>query len=334
MTDKRICFIGAGRWAVALALHCDRVGLEASLYEPASDYFSRLCSARRHPDLPESCAIPAGVNLTTDLAAALGGTGMVVYAIPSAAFAEAARQYAPAVRSERRTVVTVTKGIDPATRHRLSRPLVESLPGLPVVVLAGPAIPWDFALGDPTTLVAASEDEAAARAAAGRLTGASLRVYYSADVAGVEIAAALKNVIAIAAGIADGLKLGINARAALLARGLAEMTRLGIAQNANPMTFAGLAGIGDLIVTSFSPNSRNHRLGELIASGLTLKQAQSRLNGVAEGATTALTARALAARAGIEMPVTEEVCRILYESAPVADSLKRLFARPPKKEVY
>jgi len=329
----KVCFIGAGRWAIALALHCRDIGMAVCLWEPESEYYRRLSSTRRHPDLPDSRTIPDEVVLARDMAAALAGADLTVFAVPSAALAAAAANAAPAI-GKAATVVTVTKGIEPESRQRLSRVLVKALHGRPVVVLAGPAIPRDFAAGDPTTLVAASENEQAARAVAGALTGAGLRVYYSADVAGVELAAALKNVVAIAAGICDGIGLGINAKAALLARGLAEMTRLGITQNANPLTFAGLAGMGDLVVTAFSPDSRNHRLGETIASGLTLAQARAELNGVAEGATTALTARAMAARAGIEMPVTEEVCRILYEGAPVADSLKRLLARSPKKEVY
>jgi len=329
----RVCFIGAGRWAIALALHCRDIGMAVSLWEPESEYYRRLSTTRRHPDLPDTSPIPDEIALARDLATALAGADVTVFAVPSAALATAAANAASTI-GKTTTVVTVTKGIEPESRQRLSRVLVKALHGRPVVVLAGPAIPHDFAAGDPTTLVAASEDEPAARQVADVMTRGSLRVYYSADVAGVELAAALKNVIAIAAGIGDGIGLGINAKAALLSRGLAEMTRLGITQNANPLTFAGLAGVGDLVVTAFSPHSRNHRLGELISSGLTLAQARAELNGVAEGATTALSARAMAARSGIEMPVTEEVCRILYEGAPARDSLKRLLARSSKKELY
>jgi glycerol-3-phosphate dehydrogenase (NAD(P)+) len=256
----------------------------------------------------------------------------VVFATPSHALAETARTVAPHISDTCAAVVTVTKGIDPGTTERLSVVLGRAIPRLPVVVLAGPGIPYDYALGDPTSLVAASEDTAAAELVRDSLSASNLRIYSSGDVVGVELGAALKNVFAIAAGIADGLKLGLNAKAALLTRGLAEMIRLGLAMNANPLTFAGLSGMGDLIVTAFSDKSRNHNLGLFLAQGLDLRSASAKLNGVAEGALTCRTARSLASRHRIEMPITEEVDAILYENADPQRSLRRLLGRSPKPE--
>ncbi|MFO7676042.1 MAG: NAD(P)H-dependent glycerol-3-phosphate dehydrogenase [bacterium] len=327
-----IAFVGAGRWALALALNFARAGRTCLLWEPNRTSLERLRASRRHPDLPESCEVGPPLRLCPTAAEAMAEVGTLVFAVPSAALAEIARDLRGTLPRPVRTIVTVTKGIDPATLRRLSLVLAEALPGLPVVVLAGPGIPWDFALGDPTTLVAASEDDAAADAVRDDFTAGNLRVYSSRDVAGVEIAAALKNVIAIAAGVADGLGLGINARAALLSRGLAEMTRLGISQNANPLTFSGLAGVGDLVVTAFSENSRNHTLGRLIGTGLSLAEATARLNGIAEGAVTVGSALALAARAGVELPIAQEVDAILHRGGDARRSLRRLFSRNPKRE--
>jgi len=330
MNDKT-AFIGAGRWALALALKLAEKGRNVALWEANHANLARLLAARKHPDLPERVVIPDGVKASGDLPAALAGAELVVFAVPSDALAEAARLAQPLIDSAQ-TIVTVTKGIEPATLKRMSIVLKDMLRNKPVVVLAGPAIPYDMALGDPTSLLAASDDEPAAELVRDAFTGGNLRVYSHSDVVGVELGAALKNVIALAAGIADGLGLGINAKAALLSRGLAEMIRLGIAFNANPMTFAGLSGMGDLIVTSFSDRSRNHALGVSIGKGESVKSACTSLTGVAEGVTTARSARALAARQRVEMPITEEVCRILFEGAAPRDSIERLLKRRPKPE--
>jgi glycerol-3-phosphate dehydrogenase (NAD(P)+) len=327
-----IGFVGAGRWALALAFNLARDGHSCALWEANAAGLERLRSTRRHPDLPETCEIAAPLQVCATAPEALARAETVVFAVPSGALAGTAVHVAPMLTPATKTVVTVTKGIDPTTLRRLSVVLAETLPALPVVVLAGPGIPWDFAHGDPTSLVAASEKEAAADAVRDEFSSGNLRVYSSRDVTGVELAAALKNVIAIAAGIADGLGLGINAKAALLTRGLAEMTRLGIGLNANPLTFAGLAGMGDLIVTAFSENSRNHTLGRLIGTGIGLTEALSRLNGVAEGAATVRSALALAARAGVELPIAAEVDSILHRGSDARRSLRRLLARAPRKE--
>ena len=329
----KVSFVGAGRWALALAGRMAANGLDASLWETDRRNLERFLKNRNHPDLPPDRPVPESVSVADDLPAVLARAEIVVFAVPSTALKQTA-QAVRAAGARPRVVVTVTKGIDPDTLQRMSVVLTDTLRPLPVVVLAGPGIPYDFALGDPTSLVAASEDEAGAVLVRDSFSGGNLRVYSHADVVGVELGAALKNVVALAAGILDGLGLGINAKSALIARGLAEMIRLGIAFNANPMTFAGLSGMGDLIVTAFSEHSRNHTLGRAIGAGVDPGAAQQALAGVAEGAVTARSARALAARQGVEMPIVEEVCRILFEGSAPKESLERLLRRPPKQEIW
>lgn len=330
---KHCAFVGAGRWALALALRLHERGIGVSLYDNSETTVSRLLQSRLHPDLPTACRIPDAILISLDPAAVLAGSDVVVFAVPSAALAAAAT----AMRSlipRPSTVVSVTKGLDPDSFERLSVVLGRALDRRGVVVLAGPGIPYDFAAGDPTSLVSASEDEAAATLVRDAFTGRNLRVYSLNDVAGVELAAAFKNVIAIAAGVCDGLGLGINAKAALLTRGLAEITRLGLAMNCNPLTFAGLSGMGDLIVTAFSDHSRNHQLGLLIGRGATLESAQTSLAGIAEGAATCRSGRRLAAKLSVEMPVTEEVYRMLFENSRPQDSVGRLLRRRPRSEAW
>lgn len=329
----KVAFLGAGRWATALGIKLAEKGLSVSLWEFNLANLDRLRATRRHPDLPENVTIPDSVSATDDMAEAVSMTQLVVFAVPSDTLTDAVRQLKQ-LNPRPQAIVTVTKGIEPKTLKRLSVTIADALPALPVVVLAGPGIPYDVALGDPTSLVAASVSETAAATVRDTFTGGNLRVYSHGDVVGVELGAALKNVIAIAAGVADGIGLGINAKAALLTRGLAEITRLGLAFNANPLTFAGLSGMGDLIVTAFSEHSRNHTLGVAIGRGETTDTALSGLSGVAEGATTVRSARSLAGSQRVEMPITEEVYRMLCENVSPRESMARLLRRSPRQEIW
>ncbi len=329
----RIAFVGAGRWALALGIRLAADGHEVALWEFSRSNLERLESTRRHPDLPDDVTVPPAVSMTSDLGGAVADAQTIVFAVPSDALAGVVQQV-KALSPGPQLLVTVTKGIEPKTLKRLSVTITEAIPARPVVVLAGPGIPYDVALGDPTSLVAASTDDAAATAVRDTFTGGNLRVYSHGDVVGVELGAALKNVIAIAAGVADGIGLGINAKAALLTRGLAEITRLGLAFNANPMTFAGLSGMGDLIVTAFSDRSRNHTLGVAVGRGEPADASLSALSGVAEGATTVRSARTLAGNQRVEMPITEEVYRMLYEGASPRESMTRLLRRSPRQEIW
>ncbi len=331
--NSKVAFIGAGRWALALAGHLHRQGCTVSLWEGKSENLARLTATRQHPDLPDTFWLPEKVEVSGDPVLVLRDAALVVFAVPSDALDAVAVGVSSAV-ADQSTIVTVTKGIDPTTYKRMSTVLKARLPGRRIVVLAGPGIPYDFAAGDPTSLVAASEHEPSTVLVRDTFTGGNLRVYSHPDVVGVELAAAMKNVIALAAGIIDGLGLGINAKSALLTRGLAETIRLGLAFNANPLTFAGLAGMGDLIVTAFSDHSRNHTLGVLLGRGEKLELAQARLNGVAEGLASTRTARTLAARQRVELPITDELYRVLYEGADPHEGIERLLRRRPKPEVW
>lgn len=329
----RIAFVGAGRWALALGIRLAANGHAISLWEFSQTNLERLTTTRRHPDLPEDATVPTTVSVASDLGGAVATAQVIVFAVPSDTLAGVVQQV-KALNPKPQALVTVTKGIEPRTLKRLSVTINEALPALPVVVLAGPGIPYDVALGDPTSLVAASASETAAAMVRDTFTGGNLRVYSHGDVVGVELGAALKNVIAIAAGVADGIGLRINAKAALLTRGLAEITRLGLAFNANPLTFAGLSGMGDLIVTAFSDHSRNHVLGAAIGRGEPTAAALSGLAGVAEGAITVRSARSLAGSQRVEMPITEEVYRMLYEGVSPRDSMARLLRRSPRQEIW
>ncbi len=329
----KVAFVGAGRWALALAGHLHQQGCAVSLWEGKAANLERLRRTRRHPDLPDTFVLPEPVMVSGDPAQVFADAGLAVFALPSDAL-DAVATGLRSIIAGSTTIVTVTKGIDPNTHKRMSAVLKARFPAQPIVVLAGPGIPYDFAAGDPTSLVAASDHEPATVLVRDTFSGNSLRVYSHPDVVGVELAAAMKNVIALAAGIIDGMGLGINAKSALLTRGLAETIRLGLAFNANPLTFAGLAGMGDLIVTAFSEHSRNHALGVMLGQGEKLETAQARLNGVAEGVGSTRTARALAARQRVELPITDELCRVLYEGAEPRESLERLLRRRPRPEVW
>jgi glycerol-3-phosphate dehydrogenase (NAD(P)+) len=247
---------------------------------------------------------------------------LVVVAVPSRAFAEvvaALPGHAP--------VLSLTKGLDPGTGDRLST-LVRDRP---VAVLSGPNISEEVARGLPAAAVIASEDVELAERLQRDVNSTVFRVYVNEDVLGVELCAAAKNVIALAAGGADGLRLGDNAKAALVARGLAEMGRLADAAGARPETFAGLAGMGDLIVTCWSPVGRNRRAGELIAQGLPPEEAVGHIGTVVEGLTTAPVLRDVSRRLGIELPITEGVCAVL-EGTSLTDLVDQLMARPPTTE--
>ncbi len=330
----KIGFIGAGRWALALGIKLAEKGLKVALYEPDEQKLNQLLNNRCHPDLPEKCLIPESILLSSNQSEVLNGAEIAVFATPSSALTDACRNAVADINRFCKIVVSVTKGIDPETKNRLSVVLSKNIKNIPVVVLAGPGIPYEVALGDPTSLVAASNNEAAAQTIRETFTSGNLRVYSHTDVVGVEIAAAFKNVIAIAAGIAEGIGLGLNAKSALLTRGLAEITRLGLALNANPLTFAGLAGMGDLIVTAFSPYSRNHQLGLAIGRGKEPTTALKELTGVAEGYHTARTGFELSRKMRTEMPITEEIYKILYQNEKPENSLIRLLKRPTKKEFY
>jgi glycerol-3-phosphate dehydrogenase (NAD(P)+) len=268
-----------------------------------------------------------------DLAQAVQGAAMVVSATPSQAVRTVSRALASALEG-RPIVVSASKGLEEDSLATMSAVLAETLPELPVVVLSGPTFAQEVYDGQPTAVVAASEDAAAAEQVQQVFSGPTFRVYTSTDVIGVELGGALKNVIALAAGILDGMGLGHNPRAALITRGLAEMTRLGEALGADPATFAGLAGMGDLILTATGHLSRNRSLGVEIGKGRELLEVLAERRTVAEGVYTARAAVELGRRAGVELPIASEVAQVLFEGKSPRQALNDLMERELKAEQW
>ncbi|MSO57508.1 MAG: NAD(P)-dependent glycerol-3-phosphate dehydrogenase [Thermoleophilia bacterium] len=303
-----VVVLGAGAWGRAFATVLER-----------NDHHVTL--ACRRPEQAEAlCA--AGRRATTFADAPVDRANLVVVAVPSAAFAGVVRELPGSA-----PVLSLTKGLDPATGHRLST-LVE---GRQVAVLSGPNIAAEIELGLPAATVIACDSLALAVQLQLAITSPTFRVYASDDVVGVELCAAAKNVVALAAGGTDGLRLGDNAKAALIARGLAELARLADAAGAKPETVAGLAGMGDLIVTCWSPLGRNRRCGELIAQGVPPAEAAQRIGEVVEGLTTAPVLRRVAHELDVELPIVEGVCAVL-EGAPLNGLVAHLMGRDPTLE--
>ncbi|MDX2058123.1 MAG: NAD(P)H-dependent glycerol-3-phosphate dehydrogenase [Gemmatimonadales bacterium] len=331
MTGPTVAVLGAGSWGTTLADLLARKGLPVVLwaYEPA---VAESINQRHENALYlAGCQLDARLRATTDAAAAVRGADVVVSASPSHVVRGVLTSVAGAVGAPT-VVASATKGIETDTLALMSDVAAEALPGRPFVALSGPSFAQEVYQGQPTAVVAASADPAAALAVQQLFATGYFRVYSNRDVVGTELAGALKNVIAIAAGILEGLGLGNNPRAALITRGLAEMSRLGAALGADPRTFAGLAGMGDLILTTCGALSRNRALGVAVAGGETLEHHRSGHRTVAEGANTARAAVRLAARHGVEMPICEKVAEVLFENKPPRQAIAELMERTLKPE--
>jgi glycerol-3-phosphate dehydrogenase (NAD(P)+) len=316
-----VVVVGAGSWGTAFAALLAERGHGVTLACRDAEQARAIAETGRNPRYLRGADL-SGVDATTLDDAPTPAADLVVAAVPSRAFGgvvQALPGGAP--------LLSLTKGLDPETGERLST-LVR---GRAVAVLSGPNMAEEVAAGLPGAAVVASEDEALARELQDAINSTIFRVYVNLDVVGVELCAAAKNVIALAAGAVDGLELGDNAKAALVTRGLAEMARLGEAAGAQPDTFAGLAGMGDLIVTCWHPTGRNRRAGELIARGATPDEARREIGQVVEGLATAPVLRDLSHRLGIELPITEGVCSVL-DGLPLATLAARLMQREPTAE--
>lgn len=317
----RCVVVGGGSWGSAFsALLRDR-GHEVTLACRDPDQTAAIAATGRNPRYLRNLDL-SGIETATIETAPVAGAELVVVAVPSRSFGEVV-----AALPGDAPVLSLTKGLDPSTGERLST-LVR---GRPVAVLSGPNIAEEIAAGLPAAAVVASEDGALAEELQHAINSVVFRVYVNDDVVGVELCAAAKNVIALAAGGADGLRLGDNAKAALVARGLAEMGRLAESSGARPETFAGLAGMGDLIVTCWSPAGRNRRAGELIAQGASPDAALAKIGMVVEGLTTAPVLRDVSHRLGIELPITEGVCAVL-SGVELTELVQQLMGRAPTSE--
>ncbi len=323
--------LGSGGWGTAIAVVlAQRPGVGVRLWSAREatgrDLRERRENVRQLPGVP----IPPGVLLTADPAEATAGADCWLVAVPTAFLRETLARLRPFAGGDV-PVVSLTKGIEAATFRRPTEIIAEVLGATRLVAVSGPSHAEEVARGLPTSVVAAGPDAALAGWVQEQLGGDRLRVYTNTDLVGVELAGALKNVIGIAAGICDGLRFGDNAKAALLTRGLVEMTRFGVAHGAAPATFAGLAGVGDLIATCFSPHGRNRRAGERLAKGELLADVLAGPQ-VVEGAYTARSVFERAARTGLDVPIMTAVYRILYEGLSPGDAVQNILSRRQKGE--
>jgi glycerol-3-phosphate dehydrogenase (NAD(P)+) len=327
-----LAVLGAGSWGTALAAHLARTGHAVSLWARDEHVAADLNERRVNPDYLPGVKLPEGITATHELAAAARGADTVFIVIPSAFYRAVCRDAAASLRPGA-VLVSATKGLELDTLRRMSEVASEEAPGHPLAVLSGPSFALEVARGQPTTVVVASTEEAVAESVQRAVSGRTFRAYTTDDVAGVELAGALKNVIAIAAGIVDGLGYGHNTVAALITRGLAEITRLAVALGGRADTLSGLAGLGDLVLTCTGGLSRNRQVGRALGAGRSLAEAISSTHMVAEGVRTTLAACALADRAGVEMPIAEKMKAVLHEGLPARAAVDDLMLRSLKREV-
>jgi glycerol-3-phosphate dehydrogenase (NAD(P)+) len=331
MSDQ-IGVIGAGAWGTTLAVRLADAQRPVTLWAHSNEAAERLAHARENRRYLPGVIFPPNIRVATDTSYLAEPHRLYVLAVPSEHVRATLRRLAETLHPGV-PVLSVVKGIENATRLRMSEVIGEELPSRSIAVLSGPNLAREIAAGKPAGAVVASVDPDLAATVAQLLSSERFRVYTNPDVIGVELGGALKNVVALAAGMVDGLGFGDSAKAGIITRGLAEMTRVGMAAGANPMTFSGLAGVGDLIATCMSPLSRNRRAGELLASGLAWTDVAVQLDGVAEGVATVTGALGLAAAHGVEMPIAEQVDAVLHRGLAPLDGVAALMSREPKDEL-
>ena len=324
----RIAVVGSGAWGTALAIRLHKNNHEVTVWTYETELILQMEESRINPRLP-GAQLPEGMKITGDYAC-VSGCPLVVMASPSFPLRSVCKGIAPHL-DENAVIVSVTKGIENNTGLRMSQ-IIEQETGKPVVVLTGPTHAEEVSQDIPTGILAACADKALAEMVQDAFMSENFRVYTSPDPVGAELGGALKNVIALCAGITDGLNCGDNTKALLMTRGLTETARLGVSLGAQKDTFAGLAGIGDLIVTCTSMHSRNRRAGILIGQGKSTQQAMEEVGAVVEGYYAAKGAWELGKKQGIDMPITEAAYQVLYEGADVAEVFANLMSRRRKAE--
>jgi glycerol-3-phosphate dehydrogenase (NAD(P)+) len=330
----RVAVLGSGSWGTALAVHLARLGHDVALWSRAPEFAATLSQTRENSVYLPGVAFPPSLRPTADLAEASGDTDLLLFVCPSGAVRALAQRVRPHLAG-RPLVVTAAKGVEQDTRLTMSAVLTDVLGsphGATVGVLSGPSFAREVALGMPTAVTAAAGELEVAEAMQRVFTGPTFRVYTSTDVIGVEIGGAVKNVIAVAAGVSDGLGFGANTRAALITRGLAEITRLATQLGADRQTLAGLAGLGDLVLTCTGDQSRNRTVGLRLGKGERLEDIVRSMTEVAEGVKNTRSVRDLARSAGVEMPITEQMYALLYEHKPPRQVVIDLMTRGLKRE--
>lgn len=331
--DSPVAILGAGSWGTALATVLQHNG-PLRIWARDPDLADRIESARTNERYLPGVPLPRRLRATSHLAEALADASTVVFAVPSSGMAEVAAAACPLIPPGS-LIINASKGLEETTGQRMSEIIGAACGGVEtgsIVALSGPNLAAEVARGLPTATVAASPSRDAAEKCRALWMGPTLRVYTSSDIVGVELAGAMKNVIAIGAGVCEGLGYGDNSRAALMTRGLAEITRLGMAMGAEQATFLGLAGVGDLIATGGSRLSRNYRVGYGLGAGQTLDAVLTDIGQVAEGVPTTRAICRLADRVGADMPVTRAIHAVLFEGAPVVATIDALMRRPPRGE--
>jgi glycerol-3-phosphate dehydrogenase (NAD(P)+) len=331
-TAARIAVLGAGSWGTALAILLARNGAQVSLWARGAEHAAQMAAERCNPRYLPDAHLPDSIAVGSDLACAVAGCELVLIVTPSHAFAEVLEELVP-LKPAGAGVAWATKGFDPGSGRFLHEVAASLLPaGTPLAVVTGPSFAKEVAAGLPTAVTVHSDDVAFAERVAALLHSSHFRAYTGGDVVGAELGGAMKNVLAVATGTADGMKLGLNARAGLITRGLNEMLRLAAALGGKPETLMGLAGVGDLVLTCTGDLSRNRRLGLALGRGTRLKQAVAEIGQVVESVETVNQVVALGRTAGVELPISEQVLRVLREEITPAEGLRILLAREQKPE--
>lgn len=326
----KVMVLGAGGFGISLAMMCMENGHEVTVWSHREEEARRLQIQREQKKLLPGVKIPQEIVFTHLLEPA-GEAQLIIMAVPSFAVRQTAHLLKQFV-SEKNIVVCVAKGLEQGTFYDFSTVISQEIPNCPNVILSGPSHAEEVSRGEATTVVAASKNKEAAMQVQDWLMNPNFRVYVNDDVIGVELGGALKNIIAVASGIADGAGVGDNAKAALMTRGITEIARLGVAMGGHQETFAGLSGIGDLIVTCTSMHSRNRRFGRLVGQGVPVQQALEQVGMVVEGYSCTKAAYELSKKMGVDMPITAQTYQILYEGKTIQEALKDLMERPKKNE--
>ncbi len=327
----KITVLGAGSWGIALTKLLTINGHTLTVWSIDAEEIAMLKEYSQHKTKLPGVMLPGNVEYTTDLKASVDDADLIVMAVPSPFVRTTAKSVAPYIVDEQ-VIVNVAKGIEEDSLKRLSQVIKEEIPQAKIAVLSGPSHAEEVGKELPTTVVVGSDDKELAMFIQDVFMNNFFRVYISPDVIGIELGGAVKNVIALAAGIADGLGCGDNAKAALITRGIYELTSLGVAMGGKATTFSGLSGTGDLIVTCASVHSRNRRAGFLIGQGYTYQEAMDEVKMIVEGVYSAKAALKLASLYEVEMPIVEEVNKILFENVSAKDALRNLLGRDKKKE--
>ena len=325
----KVSVIGAGSWGTALALLLSKNGHDVTMWSILEDEIRMLDKEREHKSKLPGVKLPDTMKFTTDLKEAVEGKDFLVLAVPSAFTRGTARKMKPFV-GERQIIVDVAKGIEEDTLMTLSQQIEEEIPQADVAVLSGPSHAEEVGRGIPTTVVVGAKNKETAEMLQDVFMNKVFRVYTSSDIVGIELGGALKNVIALAAGTVDGLGYGDNTKAALMTRGIAELTRLAL--GGKPETFSGLTGVGDLIVTCTSVHSRNRKAGYLMGKGMTAEEAMKEVKMVVEGVYSAKAALGLAKKCNVAVPIVEAVNRVLFENADPKEEVSNLLLRERKQE--